>query len=203
METLLSILAFLMAIAVHECAHAYVADKLGDPTAKNAGRLTLNPLAHLDPIGTLMLIFVHVGWANPVPINPYNLKNPRRDQVLIALAGPFSNLLWAIAAAFFSPLFINLAQGQLLQNIVIVFIQTFVFSNVMLMVFNLLPFPPLDGSRLANLLLPETWLRVYERYEQQAMIVLIVLIVMDSQFGGQWLMRKILLPLSQWILQLL
>lgn len=203
METILSILAFLMAIAVHECAHAYVADKLGDPTAKNAGRLTLNPLAHLDPIGTLMLIFVHVGWANPVPINPYNLKNPRRDQVLIALAGPFSNLLWAILAAIIGPVLITLSQGQFLQHILMIFIQVFVFSNVMLMVFNLLPFPPLDGSRLANLLLPAQWLRVYERYEQQAMIVLIILIVIDSQFGGQWLMRKILVPLSGWILQLL
>ncbi|MBQ7315010.1 MAG: site-2 protease family protein [Clostridia bacterium] len=158
----LSALASLIVLTVHEFSHAYAADKLGDPTAKNLGRLTLNPLKHLDIVGMLSMVFFHIGWAKPVPINARNLKKPKRDFALTALAGPLSNLICAFFAALlylvawriyvtstFTSAFVeNLALYSVL------FLLVFHQINLGIAVFNLIPVPPLDGSRILHLVLP-------------------------------------------------
>jgi len=144
-EMILWIPPILLALTIHELAHGYVANMLGDPTAKNAGRLTLNPLAHLDPLGTVMLIFAHFGWAKPVPVNPYNLGNPRRDMILVSLAGPLSNLMLALISGLLARFYITMGGGsQVIFNIILFSMRI----NVVLMVFNLIPIPPLDGSKI-------------------------------------------------------
>jgi Zn-dependent protease len=138
-----TIIALIIAITIHEFAHAFMADRLGDPTPRASGRLTLNPLAHLDPIGTLMLFIARFGWGKPVPIDTYNLKNPRRDEILISLAGPASNIILAI---IFTILFKFFAMNLFLSIIII---------NLSLAIFNLLPFYPLDGSHIFPDLFPK------------------------------------------------
>lgn len=141
-STINSVIALIVAITIHEFSHAWAADRLGDPTPRSKGRLTLNPLAHLDPVGTLMLFIAHFGWGKPVPIDPYNLRHPKRDYLYIALAGPISNIILAILIAllskiFFIPLFLYL-----------------IIINLSLAIFNLLPFHPLDGSHIFPDLFP-------------------------------------------------
>ncbi|HRU24211.1 MAG TPA: site-2 protease family protein, partial [Candidatus Latescibacteria bacterium] len=141
----------IMAVTIHEVSHGYIAWKLGDPTAHYAGRLTLNPIAHIDPIGALMLVLVGFGWAKPVPVNPGYFKNPRRGMMWVALAGPVSNILFAVVFALvlkavfaFSSEYTAALFPLLRFGIVI---------NVVLAAFNMIPIPPLDGSRvLANFL---------------------------------------------------
>ena len=142
LNTINSVIALIVAITIHEFSHAWAADRLGDPTPRSKGRLTLNPLAHLDPVGTLMLFIAHFGWGKPVPIDPYNLRHPKRDYLYIALAGPISNIILAILIAllskiFFIPLFLYL-----------------IIINLSLAIFNLLPFHPLDGSHIFPDLFP-------------------------------------------------
>lgn len=139
---LIWIAALLLAITVHEFSHAFAADKLGDPTPRIQGRLTLNPLAHLDPLGTLMLILVRFGWGKPVVFDPYNLQNPRRDSALISLAGPLSNF---ILAAILS-IILRLTAFDILVP--------FIFLNILLGTFNLIPIHPLDGGKILVGILP-------------------------------------------------
>jgi Zn-dependent protease len=174
-------------LPLHECAHGLVALKLGDRTAKDQGRLTLNPLKHFDPIGTTALLLTGIGWARAVPINPMNFKNPKRGMAVTALAGPLSNLLIALAAmilyklltvagVFFS---LNAAAIDVAQTILLLFLQI----NVSLAVFNLLPIPPLDGSRIATCFLSEqTYFKVmqYERYIFLALMLLLFTGVLDT-----------------------
>ncbi|MEI7690305.1 MAG: site-2 protease family protein [bacterium] len=141
--------ALLIAISVHEFMHAWTANYLGDPTAKYARRVTLNPIAHLDPIGTLMIFLVGFGWGKPVPINPNNFQNPRLGSALTSLAGPMSNLLMAIALALL--LKIPIVNGTLFAQFLLITIQL----NLVLMLFNLIPIPPLDGSKVLALVFPE------------------------------------------------
>lgn len=154
----LVIIGLIIGITIHEFAHAFVADRLGDPTARSQDRISLNPLKHLDPLGTIMMLFVGIGWGKPVPIDPYNLSHPRRDETIIALAGPFSNLLLAIILSLISKFF-NF-------NSSIIFI--IIFINISLAVFNLLPLPPLDGSKIFLNLLPVEkaieWEKAFARY---------------------------------------
>ncbi|MBI2008606.1 site-2 protease family protein [Candidatus Amesbacteria bacterium] len=132
----------ILAIGVHEAAHCYMADHLGDPTPASAGRLTLNPLAHLDPLGTLVILISGMfGWGKPSPFDPYNLKHPRRDTALIALAGPASNLLLAIVFS----LILRLVQ---LPNSLFLILYSLISLNINLAIFNLIPIPPLDGSKI-------------------------------------------------------
>ena len=170
---------FLLALTIHECAHGWVAYRLGDPTAKQQGRLTLNPLAHLDPIGLLAIVFIHFGWAKPVPVDARYFRQPRRDMVLVALAGPLSNAVLAVAAAFcfqMIPWLSLLTPGSawLILPVARV-IKSSVLVNVVLAVFNLLPVPPLDGSRVVSGLLPLPQAIAYSRVEPYGFIILFLL----------------------------
>ena len=139
----------LFALVFHEFSHAWIAYKLGDPTARYAGRLTLNPVAHLDPVGGLMILFVGFGWAKPVPVDPRYLKNPREDMMKIAFAGPASNLLLAFIAG--TILRFGIGQGSIAMMLIL-----FTQINIMLAVFNMIPVSPLDGSQIFSGLLIRT-----------------------------------------------
>lgn len=172
---IISLPIILVTITIHEFAHAKVADMLGDPTPRMAGRLTLNPISHIDPIGFLMLIMVRFGWAKPVPINPYNFSDPRRGSLLVSLAGPFSNFIFAFILARlyrFLPVF----YGDLLPAI----ISYTIWINLALGVFNLIPVPPLDGSHVLEYFLPYHQMENYYRIQQYGFLILVVIILFGS-----------------------
>ena len=192
-ELLLSLPIIFLTLSVHETAHGYVAYKLGDPTAKNLGRLTLNPLKHLDPFGFAAMVLVGYGWANPVPINTRYFKKPRRDMALTGAAGPVSNLLLAVVFAVlmklcvtFIPQFIPYTEtNQMIFNILIKFISKGVLINVAFAVFNMLPIPPFDGSRILYVFLPTKYyfgIMKYERYIAIGLLVLLIFGVLDPVF---------------------
>ena len=189
---LISLPALLICITVHEFAHAYVAVKMGDPTPEEHGRLTLNPLAHLDPIGTLMLIIVHFGWAKPVPINPYNFRNRKQGIILTSIAGPISNFLMAILGAFLYR-FIFPTQNPGLK----MFIETFVFINIVLGLFNLLPFPPLDGSRLITVFIPPKYNHIANFLERYGFFFLIGILLLFPNVIG-----RLISPIAYHLLRL-
>lgn len=180
-ELLISAVAVLLCMTVHECSHGLVSWWLGDPTAKREGRLSFNPLHHLDPIGALCLLLFRFGWAKPVPINPNYYKNFRLGTVLVSIAGPLSNIL----LAFITLLFYGIWQLFLPVNeYALIFIWTMVSMNLGLAVFNCIPIPPLDGSKVLFALLPERAYRVVLRYERYGFIVLLALIYLNDSFGG-------------------
>lgn len=172
-----AVIVFVM-LPVHEMAHAFAAHLLGDDTAKWNGRLTLNPLAHLDVFGTLMIVLVGVGYAKPVPINPFNFRNRKRDMALSALAGPVSNLLMAVlSVALFRVSCIFIQDIQVLSYLWLILVNVFASVNIGLAVFNLLPIPPLDGSKIFGAILPERWMYTMERYSRQITMVLFMLLL--------------------------
>ena len=186
---LLSLPIILFALSLHETAHGYVASRLGDPTAKSLGRLTLNPIKHLDPIGFLCMLLFGFGWARPVPINSRYFKKPRRDMALTSLAGPASNLLAAICFSVLYGVallganviaikvgFPNETVYQLTEHFLI-FLYYGVSLNVTLAVFNLLPIPPLDGSRILSAFLPARIAYKYLKYERIISIALMLLLL--------------------------
>ena len=191
-QLLVSALPILIAITFHEVSHGYVAYKLGDPTAKFVGRLTLNPLAHIDPFGTVLLplmliVLTHgqfvFGYAKPVPINPMNFKNPRKDMALSAAAGPVTNIILAVLSvvvlkgvltplANVSP---EMVGEKVLRPLIMIFSSS-VFINVVLAAFNMIPVPPLDGGRVLVGFLPSKQARSYSRIEPYGFIIVIILI---------------------------
>jgi Zn-dependent protease len=184
----------LMALTFHEFAHGYIAYRLGDPTAKNEGRLTLNPIKHLDPIGTIAFFFIKFGWAKPVPVNPAYFKNPKRDMLWVALAGPATNLALAVisaivtklvwAAASFIP-YSTIAEAILVPlNSMLI---ASVWINLVLCIFNFLPIPPLDGSRILAGILPDNLAQSYQQIERYGFIIILVL-----AFSG--LLSKVIMP---------
>ena len=175
LSLLLSVVPSLLCITLHELSHGLVAYKLGDPTAKNAGRLTLNPLKHLDPIGLLMMMTVHVGWAKPVPVNMFRFKNPKRGMAITALAGPVSNVLIAIVFLALYGVLYRPLQGSAAGDYLLRMIDLTAIISLGLAIFNLLPIPPLDGSKvLFSLLSDEAYRRLmyYERYGSILMLAL-------------------------------
>lgn len=179
---LLSLPIVLLALSLHETAHGYAAWRLGDPTARNFGRLTLNPLKHLDPMGFICMLLAGFGWANPVPVNSRYFKKPRRDIALVALAGPLSNLLLAVVFLLllrfvgFGVLADLPVKTEFQFNLVyfaILFLYYGVYMNVTLALFNLLPVPPLDGSRILYVLLPPRL--YYKMLQHQRVITLVVM----------------------------
>ena len=167
----------LVALTFHEYAHGYVALRFGDPTAKMAGRLTLNPLSHLDPIGTIMLFVVHFGWAKPVPVDPRYFRNPKQDMLWVALAGPGANMV----LAFISGILLSmLGRGSLFgsHNMLLIMLQYSLFINLALAVFNMLPIPPLDGSKVLRGLLPYKYQHIADQMEMYGPWALMGLIMM-------------------------
>ena len=182
MEQLFYIIILLFSVVVHEVSHGVMADKLGDPTARLAGRLTLNPIRHIDPFGSIILPLIMVllpgnfifGWAKPVPVNPYQLKNPERDGALIAGAGPASNLLLAAIFALFIKMGEIAASSLIVQSLPL--LAAIVWVNIILAVFNLVPIPPLDGSKILFAFLPRSADRFKFALEQNGTIILLFFI---------------------------
>ena len=174
---LLSVLPALICITLHECAHGYAAYRLGDDTAKRAGRLTLNPIKHIDIVGLIMLVTLHFGWAKPVPVNMNRFKDPKQGMALTAAAGPLANLLITILALFiygllFYPLSRSQAGDYVLQTVYIT-----AYLSLTLAIFNIIPIPPLDGSKVLYSFISERSYRKLMYYERYGMIFLLVLII--------------------------
>jgi Zn-dependent protease len=170
------IIALVVAITVHEFSHAWMANYLGDPTAKYRGRVTLNPLKHLDPFGTIMLFLVGLGWGKPVPVNPNNLKNVKRDSAWISLAGPLSNILTAVIVAF-PYKYLVMHEGA---PWIVLTLQAVFDLSLLLAIFNLLPLPPLDGSKIIGVFVPRRWERHYQNFLHDGVKWFIAVILVDS-----------------------
>lgn len=181
---LISIIPAILCITIHETSHGYVAYRLGDNTAKLQGRLTLNPIKHIDPIGLIMMAVMGFGWAKPVPINMRNFKNPKKGMALSALAGPVSNILLAIVVLFiYGALYPRLFAGGSAAGIVLQVVYRTAYISTALAVFNIIPLPPLDGSKiLFSFLSDENYYKLM-RFERYGMIVIWVLVIFDVMSG--------------------
>lgn len=188
-------IGLVMAISIHEFAHAKAADTLGDPTPRSQGRLTLNPLSHLDPLGTLALLFLGFGWGKPVMFDPYNLRNPLKDSALIALAGPVSNILLAIVLS----LILKFVPGiDLLTSVFPIII----FMNIMLAIFNLVPIFPLDGEKILGGLLPKELYYEYSSIMRQYGTIILILMLLPIA-GGTSPISALISPAISFITNLL
>jgi len=205
----------LLSLSIHEFSHGFAAHKLGDDTAKNAGRLTLNPIKHIDPFGFIALFLFRIGWAKPVPIDPRNFKKPKRDVALTALAGPLSNFLFAAFMTLLFQLFrllcLNLGEVtqtalQALYTVRDMFLM-FIYTNIGLGFFNLIPVTPFDGSRILFAFLPDKWIMKiapYERYSRIAVLLLLVTgilsgplnFLIDAVSGAFFSLADIIIPLG-------
>jgi len=192
-ELLFFLPALIIAITIHEFAHAWMADRLGDPTPQLQGRLSLNPLKHLDPIGTLMLLFFRFGWGKPVEFDPYNLRPPRRDAALISLAGPAVNLILATALS----LVLKFSGSPLFS----IFLYPVILININLAIFNLLPVPPLDGAKILYGILPADWADEYNDFMGRYGTILLILLIIP--IGGSSLAINLIMPVINGITKLL
>jgi len=208
-EIVWSIPAVLIAITLHEYCHGRMAYQLGDPTAAEAGRLTLNPLAHLDPMGTLMLLLFRFGWAKPVPVNFNRLNHPKRDMIYVSLAGPIANMITAVIFALILKLSyyfigqITMTQNSSFFNLSItmlrgwlLFLQTGVIINLALAIFNLIPVPPLDGSKILLGLLPDPQAYKFAKLEPYGPFFLLILILSG-------IIGKVLFPIVFFLFRLI
>lgn len=204
LSILLGLIPSLLCITLHELSHGYVAYRLGDNTAKTRGRLTLNPLKHLDVMGLLMMLVFHVGWAKPVPVNMYNFKNPKRGMAVTALAGPVSNFIIALVFMFiFGALYMPLSASRV-GMYVLSMLQLTAYMSLGLGLFNLIPLPPLDGSKVLFSVLSDEGYYKLMRYEKYGMILMLVLV--STGVIGKPLSQAIdvvyngLLPIAQFAL---
>jgi Zn-dependent protease len=183
MQVLIRLIVVFTALPIHEYAHGWVAYKLGDYTAKSQGRLDMNPLRHFDPFGTTCLLLTGFGWAKPVPINPYNFKNPKKGMALTALAGPVSNLLLAAALmVIYKILYYFVPMSGQFAAVLMLVISTMISLNVGLAVFNLLPVPPLDGAKIFGYFIPDRYywkIMQYEQYIAMALFAAVFLGLFD------------------------
>jgi Zn-dependent protease len=182
-EILVPFVVLIVSLTVHEAAHAWTADRLGDPTARLLGRLSLNPAVHVDFIGTILFPLIAIvtgvpliGWAKPVPVNTHNLPHPRRDFALVALAGPVSNLLMAVAGAVVVLVMRNGSDEFSGPGVVVVALFYFVMVNVLLAIFNMIPIPPLDGGNVLIGLLPDSMVGVVEQVRPWGFLLLYLLL---------------------------
>ena len=176
MGLLISIPGLILALSLHEFAHGYAAYLMGDNTAKYSGRLSLNPLDHLDPMGTLCLFLFKFGWANPVHINPYNFRNRRLGIVTVSLAGPFMNFLTALVLSLVLSVFVRYAPYSNVNEFIYLVLLSAIQLNVGLMCFNLIPIPPLDGSKVLLEFLPYSLRETFYRLEQYSSFILMALL---------------------------
>lgn len=186
---LFTLIGLISGITIHEASHAFVAYRLGDPTAKLQGRLTLNPAAHLDPLGTIAIIFLGFGWGKPTPFDPFNLRNIKRDSALISVAGAASNILLAIALCIPYLIAYYFQMLNLSINTIYYYITPVIFFNIILAVFNLLPIAPLDGFKVLAGLLPRTWYEDFIQTEQYGIFILLILLATG-------MISRILLPIT-------
>ncbi len=200
---LLSVVPSLICITLHELSHGYVAYRLGDTTAKDAGRLTLNPIRHIDPMGLLMMAVFKFGWARPVPVNMYRFRHPRRDMAVTALAGPVSNLIIGVVFLFlYGLLYVPLNKGGTVGDWFLEMIYLTAYISLALMIFNILPISPLDGSKMLYSFLSDRAYMTLMRYERYGMILLLVLVAtrvlgapLSSATG--WVFKKLFI-LAEW-----
>lgn len=165
----------LISLTGHEFAHGWVSTKLGDPTPKAEGRLSLNPLKHLDPVGAVLMLLTGFGWAKPVSVNPMYYKDRKKGMALVALAGPLANLIMAFVSAVLGILLLKIFHNENVQSIIGMVLSIFVRMNLSFMVFNLIPIPPLDGAKILGMFLPNrTYYRMLE-YERYAIILIMIL----------------------------
>ncbi len=203
MKYVISVVVLLFSIIVHEVAHGFVAYKRGDSTAKLLGRLTLNPIYHIDIFGSIILPAILIltgapvfGWAKPVPVNMYNLKNPKRDMIFVSLAGVTANFLLAVIAGIIMFLIRSAgAEGSFLFSVYMV-MQYVIVINIVLMIFNLIPIPPLDGSRVVLFLLPRDLAQKYAKIERYGFWIILILLMTN-------ILWKIIAPIANFLIKLL
>jgi Zn-dependent protease len=202
----IGIAGFVLAIIIHEVAHGLVAERLGDPTARLMGRLTLNPIPHIDPIGSILLPITLLvlrspflfGWAKPVPVDPYNLQHPKKDMAIISLAGPLSNILFAGILSIFLRILLSIFPSTNIFGLFFYIIQ----FNVALAVFNLIPVNPLDGGKILAGILPEEKARSFNRFLNRYGMIVIFLLIFPT-FGGSSLAMIIVGPIINFLLKIL
>jgi Zn-dependent protease len=202
------LIALVVAITVHEFAHAYAAEQLGDPTPRLMGRLTLNPLAHLDPIGTIMMLVARFGWGKPVVFDPFNLRNPRRDSAIISIAGPVSNLLTASVCAILLRILLALRLPLMSQPVIGIglfiltnLLEPIIMLNVVLAIFNLVPIHPLDGFKIVGGFLSDSQAKQWYQLEPYGIIFLLFLIF--PILGGVAPINRIISPFINFIISIL
>jgi len=202
---ILYIIAIVIAVSLHEFAHAYIADRLGDPTPRMQGRLTPNPRAHLDPYGSLLFLLAGFGWGKPVVFDPFNLRNPRRDAASISFAGPAINLILAGIAALLLRLFLQIplpfSPFGVAIGLAVQFLETFTRINVLLAIFNLVPIHPLDGFKIVGGLLSERKAREWYQLQPYGMFFLIILLFFP--FSGSSYLQNLISPPITFILRIL
>lgn len=205
-----SLIALIVAITIHEFSHAWVAEHLGDPTPRLQGRLTLNPLPHIDLFGTILLPLIlalsgtgfMIGWAKPVQFDPFNLRHPRRDAALISIAGPISNMFMAAICAILLQLLIRIpSPGSVIIMIINFLLQQIIVTNISLGIFNLVPIHPLDGFKIVEGILPEA--QAHEWHELERFGIIFLIFLLFPIFGGVAPIQRVILPVINFFVNIL